>query len=84
MEALSHSRQHAWEYSDDWTKTGFILMKLKVQKETTFIESLPRVRHCAKYFSFNEAYCLVGETAIKQIITQLLNYEWESTGHIPR
>lgn len=84
MEALSHSRQHAWEYSDDWTKTGFVLMKLKVQKETTFIESLPRVRHCAKYFSFNEAYCLVGETAIKQIITQLLNYEWKSTGHIPR
>lgn len=37
-----------------------VLMKLKVQKETTFIESLPRVRHCAKYFSFNEAYCLVG------------------------
>lgn len=32
MEALSHSRHHALEYSDDWTKTGFMFMKLKVQK----------------------------------------------------
>lgn len=58
-------------------------MKLRLQKQT-FTESLPGVSYHAKYSSFNEPYCLVGETAIKQIITALFNYEWKSTGHIPR
>lgn len=46
-------------------------MRPELQKQTTFTESLLGVRHHANYFSFNEPCCLVGETTIKRLITQI-------------
>lgn len=46
-------------------------MKVNLQKQATFIEAEPGGRHHANYSPFNEPYCLVRETAVKQIITQI-------------
>lgn len=66
-----YARDHAKPGTPEWwDKTGFAHMKLRLQKET-FTESSPGISYHAKYSSFNDPYSLVGEMAIKQIITAL-------------